>query len=72
MAIVYKSLHAAGEKDYETKVAKPISGKFQGHLPYSSFHTRRRCLFFQTQLYECLKSLVQHLVDYSFIQYMVA
>ena len=56
ITIVHKSLCCPGEKDYETKVAKPISGKFQGHLPYSSFHTRPRSLFFQTQLYECLKS----------------
>ena len=34
MPIVHKSLRSpAGEKDYGTKVAKPISGKFQGHLP---------------------------------------
>ena len=33
ITIVHKSLCSSGEKDYETKVAKPISGKFQGHLP---------------------------------------
>ena len=33
IAIVHKSLGCSGKKDYETKVAKPISGKFQGHLP---------------------------------------